>query len=137
MPSNYALAAFLYLLSGKTKRNCNLKSQIDRIQSCYNMLNTICCIGRTVRCFGWLCCKASWPGIKIWGDAGPDNRHVISNMKHMRLKVDIFINSVTHRSRGKVILRAFQVQHNEPADHPLNFLSIIYLSISGGIYESI
>ena len=29
MPSNYALAAFLYLLSGETKRNWNLKSWIE------------------------------------------------------------------------------------------------------------
>ena len=29
MPSNYALAAFLYLLSGETKRNWTLKSWIE------------------------------------------------------------------------------------------------------------
>ena len=97
----------------------------------------MCCVGRTVRRFGWLRCKASWPGIKIWRDAGPDNRHVISNMKHMRLKVDIFINSVTHRSWGQEILKAFQVQYNEPANHPLHLLPIIYLPISGGIYKKI
>ena len=97
----------------------------------------MCCVGRTVRRFGWLRCKASWPGIKIWGDAGPDNRHVISNMKHMRLKVDIFMNSLTHRSWGQEILKAFQVQYNEPANHPLHLLPIIYLPISGGIYKRI
>ena len=35
MPSNYALAAFLYLLSGETKRNWNSKSWIE-----YNLVIT-------------------------------------------------------------------------------------------------